>query len=62
MATGSYSSVHIYNTKTFAKLASLLEDGDYNVGGSEVRAISFSPNGQRLAIGRTAIFGIYRRR
>jgi len=52
MATGCYNSVDIYNTTTFAKVASLREESHSNIGGNEVRTLSFSPDGQRLAIGK----------
>jgi glucose repression regulatory protein TUP1 len=54
IATGSYNSVHIYNTTTFAKAARLWEESESNVGGSDVLTLSFSPDGQRLAIGKRA--------
>jgi WD40 repeat protein len=54
MATGSYNSVDIYNTTTFSKVASLWEESEFIVGGSEVGTISFSSDGQRLAIGKQA--------
>ena len=53
MATGSCNSVDIYDTTTFAKVASLREDSESKLG-SEVRTIGFSPDGQRLAISKRA--------
>ena len=52
LATGCYESVHIFNMKTFITTTILIEESQ--VGGTHILAVSFSPDGQYLAVGTTS--------